>query len=397
MAERHVVIAGGGIIGCSIAYHLTLLQPATRVTIVERFGVASCASGKAGGFLAGGWGDSVTDELHTTSFAMHAQLARTLKLKSYRRLPTLQVGVGGRGKGKAGGHCGCEWLTGGAVRSAQFMDKDTAQVTPKELTNAFLAAAVAKGRTTVLDGAVTGLAFADGDPSRVTGVRVDETAGSGGGGAAAAAADTGDTVVPCDDVVVALGPWSVLAEDWFGPDRLRVPMEGIWSSSMIIEHPAGSVSPFALFCGEDGNGTHLEVYPRPEGSVYCCGLGGSRHVPPKALKALAPREVVPDPTRVAAARKSFARLSPALGKVPPGAAQAAAPDVTQACLRPCPRDGRPMMGRVPATRNAFLACGHNCWGILWGPASGKAMAELVLKGEATTVDLRAFDPARFLK
>ena len=103
------------------------------------------------------------------------------------------------------------------------------------------------------------------------------------------------------------------------------------SSSMIVQHPPGSVSPFALFCGEDGNGTHLEVYPRPEGAVYCCGLGGSRHVPPKELKALAPRDVVPDPARVAAARKSFAVLSPPLGKVQAGAAQAAEPDVTQAC------------------------------------------------------------------
>ena len=387
-AERHVVIAGGGIIGCSIAYHLTLLQPATRVTIIERFGIASCASGKAGGFLAGGWGDSVTDELHTKSFAMHAQLAKTLGLKSYRKIPTLQVGVGGRGKGKPGGHHGCEWLTGSAVRSARWMDKDTAQVTPKELTDAFLAAAVAKGRTTVVEGVVAGIAFAEGDTSRVAGVRVEQ---STDGASSAAVA----TLLDCDDVVVALGPWSVLAEDWFGSARLRVPMEGIWSSSMIIQHPPGSVSPFALFCGEDGNHTHLEVYPRPEGAVYCCGLGGSRHLPPQALKALAPRDVVPDPARVAAARKSFAVLSPPLGKVAPGAAQACAPDVTQACLRPCPQDGRPMMGRVPGTANAFLACGHNCWGILWGPASGLAMAELVLRGESTTIDLRAFDPGRF--
>ena len=104
---------------------------------------------------------------------------------------------------------------------------------------------------------------------------------------------------------------------------------------------------------------------------------------------------MPDPKRVTAARKSFARLSPALGKVDAGAAQAAAPEVTQACLRPCPQDGRPMMGRVPRTSNAFIACGHNCWGILWGPASGLAMAELVLEGASTTIDLRAFDPGRF--
>ena len=45
-----VVIVGGGIIGCSIAYHLSELGVAS--TVVESCAVASAASGKAGGFLA---------------------------------------------------------------------------------------------------------------------------------------------------------------------------------------------------------------------------------------------------------------------------------------------------------------------------------------------------------
>lgn len=51
-AERlgNVVIVGGGIIGCSIAYHLTELG--AQCTLVERCSVACAASGKAGGFLA---------------------------------------------------------------------------------------------------------------------------------------------------------------------------------------------------------------------------------------------------------------------------------------------------------------------------------------------------------
>ena len=55
----------------------------------------------------------------------------------------------------------------------------------------------------------------------------------------------------------------------------------------------------------------------------------------------------------------------------------------------------PYMGRVRGFSNAFMSAGHNCWGILWAPVSGKAMSELILDGAASCVDLRPFDPARF--
>ena len=42
-----------------------------------------------------------------------------------------------------------------------------------------------------------------------------------------------------------------------------------------------------------------------------------------------------------------------------------------------------------------MSAGHNCWGILWAPVSGKAMSELLLDGKAACVDLKAFAPARF--
>ena len=48
--QEKVVICGGGIVGASIAYHLTL--KGFKPTIIERAQVASAASGKAGGFLA---------------------------------------------------------------------------------------------------------------------------------------------------------------------------------------------------------------------------------------------------------------------------------------------------------------------------------------------------------
>ena len=42
-----------------------------------------------------------------------------------------------------------------------------------------------------------------------------------------------------------------------------------------------------------------------------------------------------------------------------------------------------------------MACGHNCWGILWAPVTGKIVSELVVDGKSS-VDLSAFDPGRFM-
>ena len=70
-------------------------------------------------------------------------------------------------------------------------------------------------------------------------------------------------------------------------------------------------------------------------------------------------------------------------------------DRVQACMRPCPPDARPYMGKVPEFEGAYINAGHNCWGIAWAPACGKAIAELVLDGESKSVNLAPFDPARF--
>ena len=57
---------------------------------------------------------------------------------------------------------------------------------------------------------------------------------------------------------------------------------------------------------------------------------------------------------------------------------------------------------VPGVDGAYVATGHSVWGMLNAPATGEAMAELILDGAAQQVDLRpfaagrlrAFDPKR---
>ena len=66
----------------------------------------------------------------------------------------------------------------------------------------------------------------------------------------------------------------------------------------------------------------------------------------------------------------------------------------QACYRPVTDDGLPLIGHVPGMAGAYVATGHGPWGMLNGPATGLALAELIVDGHARSVDLAPFDPAR---
>eukprot|EP00802_Teleaulax_amphioxeia_P017324 Tamp_17476.p1 GENE.Tamp_17476~~Tamp_17476.p1 ORF type:complete len:432 (+),score=100.34 Tamp_17476:120-1298(+) len=362
-----IVICGGGIQSAAIAYYLSLRGVTS--TVVERSEVACAASGKAGGFLARGWGSGPTRQLHEVSFDLHEEIARDLKLEGYRKLPTLQV-AGGRRSGKLDGLISKgqapQWLDGG-VAQCSLMDDGTAQTTPYELTTAMVDFAVQKGAK-VVKGKVEGVRMSE-EEGVVNGVVVD------------------GKVLEADCVVIAMGPWSCMAEDWF--ENFNVPMEGVRSTSIVFrtEEP---IDPYALFCGEDSNGCHLEVYPRASNEVYMCGIGGSKYLNNEMLKKVTPEEITADPSRVAAATRSFSAMS-SIGKKKDG------PDVQQACMRPCPPDAMPYLGAIPGTTNAYMAAGHNCWGILWAPVTGKAISELILDGKSSCVDLSAFNPGRFSK
>src|SRR5206468_12763026 len=79
-------------------------------------------------------------------------------------------------------------------------------------------------------------------------------------------------------------------------------------------------------------------------------------------------------------------ISPALAAAPIKA--------RQACFRPVTEDGLPLIGALPGIDGAYVATGHNVWGMLNAPATGEAMSELILDGAARRVDLGPFAPAR---
>lgn len=65
-----------------------------------------------------------------------------------------------------------------------------------------------------------------------------------------------------------------------------------------------------------------------------------------------------------------------------------APTLTDASAR--------LAALTSCTACMFFA-GHSCWGILNAPATGEALAELILQGAAQSSNLKAFDPARFAR
>ena len=361
--SRRVAILGGGIHGCSTAYHLSKMHNILPI-IIERSAVGAAASGKSGGFLARGWGNGITSQLHEFSYDLHEKLAAELDIKSYRKVKTLSV------DGSKKGSNGASWLDRKAT--SKLMDENTAQVTPMELTTKLLEAAMAKGAS-YMKATVTGIEI---EGQKVVGVRLED-----------------GTIVSCSVVVVCLGPWSgVFCEDHFD---MPFPMDGVKSTSIVYQNVEEiNKEPFALFCDEDNNGCHMEVYPRSSGEVYLCGLGGSgtckqstnnlyflpsdilshthantfytvtlsSHVDCIALEYVSgdrlrkggdcerPELIKADPKRVEAASSSFRSMT-SLGDP--------TPDITQACMRPCPSDALPVMGKIDGIEGAYVSAGHN--------------------------------------
>ena len=218
---RRIVICGGGAIGAAIAYFTS--RGGARPTVIERHTVAGAASGKSGGFLALDWcHGSPLDRLARRSFELHAELSTELGDPwGYRRLTT--YGGYAAEDDTARGAGGRPWLADGvAITSRLGSPETTALVEPRAYTTGLMHAAQAHGAVlrhgTVVDllrspsGAVSGVALAGGE------------------------------IVEGDAVVIAMGPWSILAARW-----LPLPAVLGYKGHSLVFETGGSIPAEALF------------------------------------------------------------------------------------------------------------------------------------------------------
>ncbi|KAL9191159.1 hypothetical protein ACHAXT_000865 [Thalassiosira profunda] len=356
VAYSKIVVAGGGIIGNSISYYLAK-RHSLSCTIIDPVGIAPAASGKAGGFLARDWSDgSPIQELQRRSFDLHAEQAEHLGAEKidYRRLTCIAVACD-NGGGKPGGKKleGVEWADVGAIGSRVMGTESTiAQVHPKNLCDAMWNySQESVGSKLVIGKVVEAITNDDGS---VCGVKLED-----------------GTSVEADALVVACGPWTDAARNWFGSDvGAKIPrMSGVKYHSILI--PSPRVLTQAVFFQGHGD---PEVYPRPDGDAYITGFPDSATI---VAESPGEEEVRPEVVNrlIDATKKTISEL----GDIPP--------HTEQSCYLPTTAEGVPVIGEVPGVKGAFVASGHGCWGILNGPATGEAVAEMLAEGKAKHLDL----------
>jgi len=205
--------------------------------------------------------------------------------------------------------------------------------------------------------------------TRVTAFRAE------GGRVTGVATDRGDVAAPV--VVAATGPWS---RPLFAGVGFDLPVEGEYHEVAILKNPSGlsGVGPACI----DGITT---TYFRPEvGGLTLVGdFWGKRGA-----------EADPDGFSQSATSESLAGLvERTVARVPALADAAIWRGVTG--VYDVSPDFRPLIGQAPGTRGLYAVCGFSGMGFKISPAIGLVVSELVLDGRGRTVDIGAFDPARF--
>ena len=364
-----VLVVGGGVIGCSIAYYLR--RAGIAVTVIERNRIGSGASSAAAGMLA-----PLAESADPGPFARLAQLglqefhdcAAELIEESgidfaYRRDGILRVAEteqeeqslrdalrwqqeGGARVSWAEPKLVLELEPGLSlrIRGALYTENE-GHVDPARLTEALATAAKVRGAV-LIEGC---------DIERFATERGRVTAAKYQGGTHAA-----------DYVVIAGGAWAAAHSAELGSPVPIFPVKGqmaaVAQTSPTLRHVVYS---------HDGY-----LVPKSDGSIYVGateeeGAGFDANVTVSGLQWL-----------LAAATRLL-----------PGIAQTRYLR-SWSGLRPCAPDRLPILGSAPELTNVALATGHFRNGILLSLLTGRLITELICSGN-TPADLLPFTPSRF--
>ena len=364
-----IVIVGGGIVGMAAAYYLA--KSGVPSVVVERDAIGSHASGFAYGGLSplSGFGiPGPQAEIAMTGMRLHRELSKMLLEETgidvdFRMRSSLALAFTEAEVQKLRASLSWQqqqpgytvrWLDPAEARRVEpriadetlgaTLTEGGGAVEPYRLVLALTRAAERLG-VRVRHGRVIGLRR---DGGRVTGVVLERA------------------VLRCAAAVLALGPWSAEASSWIGvPIDVR-PLKG-----QIIRLQA------------------------PGPPVVCSVGWGHNYATTKTDGLLwagtTEEEAGFDEDSTLAARDE---IGSALLKMLPAMADAQLAQQT-ACLRPVASDGLLVLGRVPGLDHVYVATGGARKGILYGPAMGQAIADLVLARDPQ-VALGAFAPGRFV-
>jgi glycine/D-amino acid oxidase-like deaminating enzyme len=200
---------------------------------------------------------------------------------------------------------------------------------------------------------VSSLSIIDGQVSEVHAIRVDN----------------GTSVsLPCDNVVIAAGPWTGPLSKSLLPKPIPIASSAGHSIILITSIPPTAHCLMAIVHTE--NATYrAQVIPRSSGEIYISGINDTLDLPPN------PEAAIPQPTEIAKLMEIADALLPGYSV-----------KKEQLCFRPMTKDGLPFIGTYPEVRGVYVGAGHGHFGIILGPGTGKVLSEMIL-GETLGADI----------
>jgi len=373
-STKDVVIIGGGIIGCAIAYYLR--KSGVEVTVVEKGDIGAEASSAAAGLLAplGSLsGPGPLADLLLASWSIYPTLVPELEQASgvhlaYEQSGSLRVARNPNNidnlhkRMNAWQPLGLkmQWLTGDEARqreallapdiSAAIYAPEEAQVKAPHVVKAFARAATNLGAKLCAYHNVIGMDF---HGNKVTRVCTDH-----------------GLEIACEHVIVATGAWTRDLERLLD---ISLPVEPQRGQILTLKQLSSPPPPLkhiifgeAIYLAPKNNGTIVVGATKEE-------VGFEKHLTAGGIGWLLSTAV---------------RLLPGLER--------AAIDQMWAGLRPKTPDNLPILGNAPSLENVILAVGHGSIGIMLSAITGKSITELVTTGHVPEI-IAPFSVERFEK
>ena len=366
------VIIGGGVMGCSIAYNLAA-RGMTDVVLLERDVLGSGSTGRS----------TATVHTHYSTEVLARMAWHSLHV--FRNFNDV---VGGECGFTETGHLvlagrGDYALMSASVALQQEAGIETSIISPKhaaEIAPEFVlddcAAIAYEPLTGYADASGTALAYAS--RARQMGVRMDLHAPATGleiDGGRLTSVVAGQDRISTSLAIVAAGPWS---KGLLAPYGIDLPLKVTRHEVVSLRKPSGSLTDLP-----GASDLANQIYFRPEGDGLV--LVGSA----------SPGETVENP-EVYGHRPTQGFIEsvwPRLAKRIPIMASAEYTTGFAGLYTSTP-DRHPIMDQV-GTDGLFVCSGFSGHGFKLAPAVGAAMAELVLDGQASSIDILLLGLSRF--
>jgi glycine oxidase len=350
--RRHVVVVGGGVLGCATAYQLA--RAGFEVTLIERDAIAAHASGRNTGNL---------NPLHGTpqalipfaleAFRIHGEIKAELTqlgCANYAVVPVKRVHLGYDETDRRPLEETAALFQSTSGFSSAWLDGDDLRRMEPRLAHETGFGVLTEGNL-ALDSYDFTRSLANGAVQLGTTILYDMALGIEASGDRVTGIQTRQGLIACDEVVLATGPWVADTKAWLG---VHVPVEPVKGEILLMRLP-GETPRF------DFTWRLTSLYRRRENEVWVgvtmknCGF---------------------DCTPTAEVKEFL--LDRAV-RIMPGIIDAKLLDHI-AALRPMTASNAPIAGRAGGWQNVYLANGGGSKGVLLSVGIARRIRDLLVHG-----------------